>query len=165
MKDKRGIGMKKFEEKTVQSTEIFKGKVVTLTVDDVILPNGKPAKREIIHHPGAVAIIPITKDGKIVFVEQYRKALERTIVEIPAGKLEPGEEPAVCARRELEEETGYGAKELTHIQSFYTSLDLPTKSFTFLLRKICIKLKRNVNWTKMNLFPSSKLPLKKRKKW
>ena len=113
--------MKKFEEKTVQSTEIFKGKVVTLTVDDVILPNGKPAKREIIHHPGAVAIIPITKDGKIVFVEQYRKALERTIVEIPAGKLEPGEEPAVCARRELEEETGYGAKELTHIQSFYTS--------------------------------------------
>lgn len=113
--------MKKFEEKTVQSTEIFKGKVVTLKVDDVLLPNGKQAKREIIHHPGAVAIIPITNEGKIVFVEQYRKALERSIVEIPAGKLEPGEDPAVCARRELEEETGYGAKELTYIQSFATS--------------------------------------------
>ncbi|TQE92429.1 NUDIX domain-containing protein [Ureibacillus terrenus] len=113
--------MKKFEEKTVHSTEIFKGKVVTLTVDDVILPNGKEAKREIVHHPGAVAIIPITRDGKIVFVEQYRKALERSIVEIPAGKLEPGEDPAVCARRELEEETGYGAGELTYLLSFATS--------------------------------------------
>lgn len=113
--------MKKFEEKTIHSTEIFKGKVVHLKVDDVLLPNGKQAKREIIKHPGAVAIIPITKDGKLVLVEQYRKALERSIIEIPAGKLEPGEDPALCARRELEEETGYGAGELTYIQSFATS--------------------------------------------
>lgn len=113
--------MKKFEEKTMQSTEIFKGKVVHLQVDDVLLPNGKQAKREIIHHPGAVAIIPITNDGKLVLVEQYRKALERSIIEIPAGKLEPGEDPALCAKRELEEETGYGAGELTYIQSFATS--------------------------------------------
>ncbi|MEJ9280249.1 NUDIX hydrolase [Ureibacillus thermosphaericus] len=113
--------MKKFEEKTIHSTEIFKGKVVSLKVDDVLLPNGKQSKREIIHHPGAVAIIPITNEGKIVLVEQYRKALERSIIEIPAGKLEPGEDPAVCARRELEEETGYGARELTYIQSFATS--------------------------------------------
>lgn len=121
MKDKRGISMKKFEEKTIHSTEIFKGKVVSLKVDDVLLPNGKQSKREMIHHPGAVAIIPITNEGKIVLVEQYRKALERSIIEIPAGKLEPGEDPAVCARRELEEETGYGARELTYIQSFATS--------------------------------------------
>ncbi|WP_096550764.1 NUDIX domain-containing protein [Ureibacillus thermosphaericus] len=113
--------MKKFEEKTIHSTEIFKGKVVSLKVDDVLLPNGKQSKREIIHHPGAVAIIPITNEGKIVLVEQYRKALERSIIEIPAGKLERGEDPAVCARRELEEETGYGARELTYIQSFATS--------------------------------------------
>lgn len=113
--------MKKFEEKTIHSTEIFKGKVVSLKVDDVLLPNGKLSKREIIHHPGAVAIIPITNEGKIVLVEQYRKALERSIIEIPAGKLEPGEDPAVCARRELEEETGYGARELTYFQSFATS--------------------------------------------
>lgn len=113
--------MKKFEEKTIHSTEIFKGKVVSLKVDDVLLPNGKQSKREIIHHPGAVAIIPITNEGKIVLVEQYRKALERSIIEIPAGKLEPGEDPAVCARRELEEETGYGARELTYFQSFATS--------------------------------------------
>ena len=63
----------------------------------------------------------MTNEGKLVLVEQYRKALERSIVEIPAGKLEPGEEPAATARRELEEETGYGCNELTYIQTFATS--------------------------------------------
>lgn len=113
--------MKKFEEKTINSKQMFKGKVISLKVDDVLLPNGKEAKREIINHPGAVAIIAITEEGKIVLVEQYRKALERSIIEIPAGKLEPGEEPATTARRELEEETGYGCHKLTFIQSFATS--------------------------------------------
>ena len=113
--------MKKFEEKTTHTTPIFDGKVVKLQVDDVILPNGKEGKREIIKHPGAVAVIAITNEGKLVLVEQYRKALERSIIEIPAGKREPGEEPIVTARRELEEETGYGAKELTFLQAFATS--------------------------------------------
>lgn len=113
--------MKKFEEKTIRSEEIFNGKVISLQVDDVLLPNGKEGKREIIKHPGAVAVIALTKDHKLVVVEQYRKALERSIIEIPAGKLEAGEEPAVTARRELEEETGYGCHELTFLQSFYTS--------------------------------------------
>ncbi|MBD8025281.1 NUDIX hydrolase [Ureibacillus sp. Re31] len=113
--------MKKFEEKTIDSNPIFKGKVISLKVDDVTLPNGKQSKREIVNHPGAVAIIAITKEGKMVLVEQYRKALERSIVEIPAGKLEPGEEPAVTARRELEEETGYGCNELNYLQTFATS--------------------------------------------
>lgn len=113
--------MKKFEEKTIHSEPIFKGKVISLKVDDVLLPNGKEAKREIINHPGAVAIIAITNEGKIVLVEQYRKALERSIIEIPAGKLEPGEKPDVSARRELEEETGYGCHQLTYLQTFATS--------------------------------------------
>ncbi|QDQ01927.1 NUDIX hydrolase [Lysinibacillus fusiformis] len=113
--------MKKFEEKTIQTTAIFDGKIVKLQVDDVILPNGNMAKREIVKHPGAVAVIAITHEGKLVMVEQYRKVLERSIIEIPAGKLEPGEEPIVTARRELEEETGYGAKEFTYLQTFATS--------------------------------------------
>lgn len=113
--------MKKFEEKTIDSNPIFKGKVISLKVDDVTLPNGNQSKREIVNHPGAVAIIAITKEGKMVLVEQYRKPLERSIVEIPAGKLEPGEEPAVTARRELEEETGYGCNELNYLQTFATS--------------------------------------------
>lgn len=113
--------MKKFEEKTIHSEPIFKGKVISLKVDDVILPNGKESKREVVNHPGAVAIIPITDEGKIILVEQYRKALERSIIEIPAGKLEQGESPELTARRELEEETGYGCHELTYVQSFATS--------------------------------------------
>ena len=113
--------MKKFEEKTIHSQPIFKGKVISLKVDDVTLPNGETSKREIVNHPGAVAIIAITGEGKLVVVEQYRKALERSIIEIPAGKLEPGELPEITAARELEDETGYGRNELTYLQSFATS--------------------------------------------
>lgn len=108
-------------EKTIRKEKIFSGKVVQLYVEDVQLPNGKTSKREVIKHPGAVAIIPITNEGKLVLVRQYRKALERVLVEIPAGKLEKGEEPLATAHRELEEETGYRARSLYHIASFYTS--------------------------------------------
>ncbi|RUL55100.1 NUDIX hydrolase [Lysinibacillus antri] len=113
--------MKKFEEKTIHSNEIFKGKIISLKVDDVLLPNGKESKREIVNHPGAVAVIAVTDEGKLILVEQYRKALERSIIEIPAGKLEPGEAPEVTARRELEEETGLGCHTLTYLQTFATS--------------------------------------------
>lgn len=113
--------MKKFEEKTIQSTPIYEGKVISLKVDEVTLPNGGVSKREIINHPGAVAIIAITDNNKILLVEQYRKALERSIIEIPAGKLEKGEQPIVTARRELEEETGYTTDDLTFVQAFATS--------------------------------------------
>ena len=113
--------MKKFEEKTITSENIYSGRIISLKVDEVTLPNGETSKREIVNHPGAVAIIAITADNKFLLVEQYRKALERSIIEIPAGKLEPGEEPAVTARRELAEETGYDCEELTYIQTFATS--------------------------------------------
>jgi ADP-ribose pyrophosphatase len=115
------IIMTKLEEKTIRSEEIFSGKIISLHLQDVELPNGKQGKREIIKHPGAVAILAVTADNKVLMVEQYRKALERTIVEIPAGKLEKGEEPALCARRELEEETGYDCESLELLTSFYTS--------------------------------------------
>ncbi|MEH6943028.1 NUDIX hydrolase [Bacillus sp. JJ722] len=113
--------MKKFEEKTLTSESIYNGRVISLQVDEVELPNGEKGKRELVKHPGAVAIIAITQDNKIVMVEQYRKALERSIIEIPAGKLELGEEPVVTAIRELEEETGYVSESMEHIVSFYTS--------------------------------------------
>ncbi|HLS08566.1 NUDIX hydrolase [Lentibacillus sp.] len=113
--------MKKFEEKTIHTETIYDGKVVKLQVDDVRLPDGNTSKRELIKHAGAVGIIPITKDNKIVFVEQYRKPLEKSLVEIPAGKLEDGEEPEMTVLRELEEETGYAASSPTFVTSFYTS--------------------------------------------
>lgn len=108
-------------EKTISSQSIYEGRIIKVKVDDVLLPNGHTAKREIVYHQGAVAVMPLTDDGKLIAVRQFRKPLERTIVEIPAGKLEPGEEPLACAVRELEEETGYTAQNMELLSSFYTS--------------------------------------------
>lgn len=113
--------MKKFEEKTIQSEVKYKGRIISLQIDEVELPNGKTSNREIVKHPGAVAVIAVTKDMKIILVEQYRKALERSIIEIPAGKIEIDEVPEITALRELEEETGYTTDKLQYIQSFATS--------------------------------------------
>ncbi|AXH98818.1 NUDIX hydrolase [Sporosarcina sp. PTS2304] len=111
----------KFEERTLSTEKIFTGKVISMQVDEVELPDGKIAKRELVKHPGAVAIIALTDDGKLVLVEQFRKPLERTMLEIPAGKIEPGEKPELTAIRELEEETGYRANSFTYLQTFSTS--------------------------------------------
>ena len=92
-------------------------------LDDVALPTGGTAKRELVFHSGAVAMIPLTAEGKIVLVKQFRKPLEQVILEIPAGKIDPGEENQLetTAMRELEEETGYRAGQLTYINSMYLS--------------------------------------------
>lgn len=113
--------MRDLYEKTLHTTSIFAGKVIQVQVEDIELPNGKLGKREIVKHPGAVAIIPITRENKLVLVRQYRKALDKVIYEIPAGKLEAGEQPEDCASRELKEETGYTARKLSLVTSFYTS--------------------------------------------
>ncbi|WP_342537206.1 NUDIX hydrolase [Sporosarcina sp. FSL K6-3508] len=111
----------KFEERTLSTEKIFTGKVISMQVDEVELPDGKIAKRELVKHPGAVAIIAITAERKLVLVEQFRKALERTMLEIPVGKIEPGEKPELTAIRELEEETGYRANSFKYLQTFSTS--------------------------------------------
>ncbi|WP_409346514.1 NUDIX hydrolase [Paenibacillus sp. MBLB4367] len=109
-----------FEEVTISSEPIFQGKVISLQVDRVKLPNGETATREIVKHPGAVGVLALI-DDKMIVVEQYRKPLEKSQVEIPAGKLDPGEDPQHAALRELEEETGYRCESLKHVCSFYTS--------------------------------------------
>lgn len=113
--------MHRFEEKTITTKKIFEGNIIDVQLDEVKLPNGETAERELVYHPGAVAVIPITSDNKIVLVEQYRKPLERTLIEIPAGKLEENENPLTAAVRELEEETGYTTTNLSQVTSFYTS--------------------------------------------
>ncbi|KEF37351.1 NTP pyrophosphohydrolase [Schinkia azotoformans MEV2011] len=113
--------MEHLREKTLSSTEIYNGNIIKVSLDEVELPNGHTSKREIVRHPGAVAIIALTDEKKLLLVRQYRKPLDMIIYEIPAGKLEPGEKPFDCARRELEEETGYKSDSIKHIQSFYTS--------------------------------------------
>ncbi|GAA0363992.1 NUDIX hydrolase [Bacillus horti] len=113
--------MSQFLEKTIASKLIYEGKIISLYLEDVQLPNGGQAKREVVKHPGAVAVIPITSANKLVLVRQFRKALEKEIYEIPAGKLDPNEAPSACAVRELKEETGYSASFMKELTSFYTS--------------------------------------------
>ncbi|MEK3808182.1 NUDIX hydrolase [Metabacillus sp. SLBN-84] len=113
--------MNHLKETTKTSEKLFSGRIIDLYLEEVELPNGKTSTREIIKHPGAVAVLALTKDKKLVMVQQYRKAMERVLVEIPAGKLEKGELPEVTAKRELEEETGYTTQSLQHLISFYTS--------------------------------------------
>jgi ADP-ribose pyrophosphatase len=110
-----------FYEKTEKESIIYQGKIIKVKELDIKLPNGLMGKREIVEHPGAVAILTTTKDGKIVLIKQFRKACEEILWEIPAGKLEKGEAPLDCAKRELKEETGYTARNWALLGKFYTS--------------------------------------------
>ena len=129
----------------------MKGKLFHLHVEEVELPDGNQAKRELVKHPGAVALIPITEEGKIILVKQYRKAFESNIIEIPAGRIEIGEDPEVTAIRELEEETGYGARKVTYIQSFATSPGFADEIIHLYLAENFMKLKIQQLVMKMNL--------------
>ncbi|PSL43284.1 ADP-ribose pyrophosphatase [Salsuginibacillus halophilus] len=113
--------MRDLTEETMNKETIYEGRVFNVELHDVKLPNGETSRREVVKHPGAVAIAPVTSDNKILLVQQFRKPLEKMIYELPAGKREAGEEAAVTARRELEEETGVSAEALHWVTSFYTS--------------------------------------------
>ena len=109
------------EEKTMKSDKVYEGKIVNLRIDTVELPDKKYSKREIVEHPGAVGLIPITEDNCVVLVKQFRKPVEKFLLEIPAGKLELNEEPRETAIRELKEETGFEAGKIEYLLEFYTS--------------------------------------------
>ncbi len=110
-----------FNEKTINEVNEFTGKILKLYVRTVELPNGKTSKREIVKHPGGVAILAFKDKDTVLLVEQFRNPLGKTILEIPAGKLEPNEEIEVCGRRELEEETGYKSNKFTYLGKIVTS--------------------------------------------
>lgn len=107
------------DERMVTSRAVFEGRLLTLTVDEVELGDGRRATREVVHHPGAVAIAPLLGDGRMVLVRQYRHPAGRVLLEIPAGTLAPGETPEACAHRELIEETGYRAGKLEPLFACY----------------------------------------------
>ncbi|MDE7158365.1 MAG: NUDIX hydrolase [Clostridiales bacterium] len=110
----------KLTEETVSKNYLYKGKILNLRCDDALLPDGKPCKREIVEHSGGAAVFCV-KDGKVALVKQFRYAYGEEIYEIPAGKLNAGENPAEAARRELEEETGLIATTLNHLFTMYPS--------------------------------------------
>ena len=103
------------------SQHIFSGKVVTVDIDTVTLPNGVTVDLEIVRHPGAAAVVPLKEDGMVVLIKQFRHAAGGFIYEIPAGKLNRGEDPLDCAARELEEEIGYIAGRLERLTSILTA--------------------------------------------
>ena len=114
--------MDKFTEKTLASQRMYTGRIISVDLVDIELPDGRKTKREVVRHGNAVAILARRPDGKFVFVKQYRKAAEEALIEVIAGGLEAGEDPIEGARRETAEETGY---EVTSIKFLTTIICTP----------------------------------------
>lgn len=107
-------------EKTVKSETVYSGRVINLVVDEITLPNGEPAKREVIEHNGGVCVIAEDDDGNILFVKQFRYPYKEVILEVPAGKRDSkDEDPLICGKRELKEETGATAKNFYPLGKLY----------------------------------------------
>ena len=114
-------------EMRIASEDVFDGKLLHVKRDTVRLPDGKTATREYIAHPGAVMIIPRLPDGKLLMERQFRYPLARVFIEFPAGKIDPGEDPATTAARELLEETGYTAERWSHIGTLHPLITYSTE--------------------------------------
>jgi ADP-ribose pyrophosphatase len=108
-------------EKKIDGRSIYQGNILDLEVDRVQLPSGGEASREVVRHLGAVVVLPLHEDRKIEFVRQYRYPMGKILLELPAGKLDPGEDPVDCAGRELAEETGWKPIEIHELGSFFTT--------------------------------------------
>ncbi|MCT4687459.1 NUDIX hydrolase [Vallitalea sp.] len=116
--------------KRLDRKEVFNGKRVRLVIDKLKMPNDKEVNWELITHPGAAAVIPIDNDGNIIMVRQYRNAADDYVLEIPAGGVEEGEDPSLCAKRELEEETGYKSDNIQYLLKFYSSIGITDEMIT-----------------------------------
>jgi ADP-ribose pyrophosphatase len=114
------------EEKTLGSSYAYEGKIINVRLDRVVTRNGESV-REIVEHNGGVVILGVTEEGRVPIVKQYRKATESVMFELPAGKLEKGEDPLDAAAREFREETGYTAERLRHITSFWPTVGFCTE--------------------------------------
>lgn len=133
------------EIKRTDRTLIHKGTIIEYYVDTMQLPNGKEAKWDFIKHNGAAAVVPVTEDGKILMVSQYRNALERDTLEIPAGGLNPGEATDVAAARELEEETGYASQDLELLISIRTTVAFCNEKIDVYVAKNLVKTHQHLD--------------------
>lgn len=131
--------MTNLEEKQIKSKIVFQGELLELYRDEVLLPNGKTANREWINHPGAVCCIPILPDRKVALIKQYRYAVKKEMIELPAGKLDKNEIPEECALRELEEEIGFKVKKLTLLTKIHPAVGFANENMWLYLAENLVK--------------------------
>jgi len=110
-----------FEETRIDGRTVFDGRILRLEVDRVRTPGGGESVREVIRHPGASVMVPVTDDGRVLFVRQFRYPTGGVLLELPAGKLDPGEDPQICAERETAEETGFRPRRVEKMGEFFTA--------------------------------------------
>ena len=108
-------------ETVTESQRLYEGRVVSLRVDSIVLPNGKPGKREVVEHGGAIAVVALDAEGNVLLVRQFRLPTGGTLLEVPAGGIEAGEDPALAAGRELAEEIGFTPGKLTPLYEAYVA--------------------------------------------
>ena len=137
--------MTSLEEKTIKSKIIFHGELFELYRDKVLLPNGKTGNREWINHHGAVCCIPILPDGEIALIKQYRYAIKKEMIELPAGKLDRNEIPEACALRELEEEIGYKAETLKLLTNIHPAIGFANENMWLYLAENLVKTELNLD--------------------
>ncbi len=145
-----------YYEKSIATKRIYEGRVISVRVDKVELPDGRISDREIVEHHGGVGVIPVTEDGEVFMVSQYRIAAGSMMLEIPAGKLEKGEDPLECGKRELIEETGYAGSEFIPLGEYYATPG-------YCQEKLTIYLARGLEWQGQNLDDGEFLNVKKYK--
>jgi ADP-ribose pyrophosphatase len=109
------------QQAPTESKSVYQGKTIAVRVDTITAPDGHTYQREIVEHPGAVVMIPVDQSGRLLLVRQWRRPAQQILFELPAGKLEKGEEPSNCAQRELQEEIGYFSNKLTPMGGFFTA--------------------------------------------
>ncbi len=141
-------------EKKISGKEIYKGKIITVEVDEVLLPNDNTSVREVVKHPGGVCVAAIDQNNNLFFVEQFRYPHGETVVELPAGKLEWGESPLPAAIRELKEETGCVAKHIKQVAVSY-----PTPGFCS--EKLYLFVAHDLEYGEQNLDSDEFLSVKK----
>ncbi len=137
--------MSKLKETRLSTTQVYKGSFLDVRRDKVSLPNGKTSVREWINHPGAACMIPVLPDGKIALIKQYRYPVQAEMIELPAGKLDPGEAPEVCAKRELEEEIGYSTGKLTFVCNIHPAIGFASEKMWIYLAEDLTKTIENTD--------------------
>lgn len=154
-----GVIFMELEEKTLKENVIYSGKIITVNCDEALLPNGRTAKREVVYHHGGVCVVPLTKDGELLFVRQFRYPYREVVLELPAGKLEKGEDPYEAGLRELGEEAGVTTEKMQSLGRFYPTPGYCSEIIHIYLAEELIVTKQHLD--EDEFLNVEKIPLKK----